>query len=457
MDPAGLTNRAPGPIRETDRNPALDVLRGFAVFGIFMVNMQFFAMPLADLVVEPVPSAAGGLDLAFWAIVKGLFEYKFVGLFSLLFGAGMAVQMRRADAAGRAFGPVYLRRLGVLAVIGLCHALFLWYGDILFIYACIGLLVFFVRGLSPRAQMIAAAVLLAVSIGIVGCFATLGAVVGGEGRFGPAFEKPEVEGTPPVGGVPERPADPGPAPVETDPWERFAATVRSVDWEDPSSVRRIEVAAYRDGPFLAALLVRGASFVVLLLVVTFGGFVFRVAGLFLLGAALMKLGFFDAARRRLHGALGAACLAAGLAGEGLGVWSFLRLGQGAGGWALAVGEWSHEIGSLLLCLGYAGAMAYLAHGPMGRALTRPLAAVGRLALTNYLLQTLVATWIMYWWGLGLFGGVGRAAQSGLVVAIFAGQVLLSMAWLSVLRVGPAEWFWRTFTYGRLQPILRRST
>ena len=145
-----------GPVKERERIVALDVLRGFALLGIFMVNMQFFAMPFGELISPDFYDGASIGDVLAWGFVKAFFEYKFISLFSLLFGAGLIIQMTRAEARGRRFVPLYLRRLLVLAVIGLVHGFGLWYGDILFVYACAGLVVFLCRRWRPKTMLIIA-------------------------------------------------------------------------------------------------------------------------------------------------------------------------------------------------------------------------------------------------------------------------------------------------------------
>jgi uncharacterized protein len=150
-----------GPIRERDRIIALDALRGFAVLGILFVNMPFFSMPVALAAGAKGLVDAPAMEEMSWAIVEILVKYKFLSLFSLLFGAGLVVQMTRAEAKGRRFVPLHLRRLGVLAAFGLAHALLLWYGDILFRYAVLGLLPLLMRKARPRTLVTVAVVLVA--------------------------------------------------------------------------------------------------------------------------------------------------------------------------------------------------------------------------------------------------------------------------------------------------------
>ncbi len=452
-----------GPVTEGRRIQVLDVIRGLAIFGIFMVNMQFFAGPLMDLLVPMIDPEATVTDRLCWLFIKVFFEYKFISIFSLLFGMGMVLQMRRRRATGRPFAPTYLRRTLVLMLIGLAHALLLWYGDILFIYSVIAFGVFWLRNLSSKVLLWLAAAGIAISIGVVGCFAVAGLVYA---QLNPPDVVEARDGAQPkhAADVPEasEPADDDQAAQETagetDPWSRYVATLRRVgDDPGPESWREVEMIAYRDGPMAATLLTRAATFGIILIMMTFGGFLFRIAGMFLLGMALMKLDFFSPNRRRWHWALCLFGLGAGLAGElgAAGLLLTLDIREGFT-WPIAFTDLIHQLASLALCLGYLGAVTLVVSSGVVRPVIEAFAAVGRLALSNYLLQTVVATGLMYWWGLGLFGEVTRVNQILLVVLIYGAQVAGSVLWLRWFTMGPCEWAWRTLTYLTLQPLLRRA-
>ena len=133
-----------------------------------------------------------------------------------------------------------------------------------------------------------------------------------------------------------------------------------------------------------------------------------------------------------------------------------HFGHTTSNWPLAmIGASLHEIGSVGTCLGIIGAVTLAVNSGLMRRVRAGVASVGRLALSNYLLQTVVSTFLMYWWGLGWFGDFTRIEQIGLVVVIYLGQVVVSVIWLRFFRMGPVEWVWRTLTYLKPQPILRR--
>ncbi|MHC4611921.1 MAG: DUF418 domain-containing protein [Planctomycetota bacterium] len=428
-----------------------------AIFGIFMVNMQFFAMPMMELFAPPVGDEATTGELVSWAIVKAFFEYKFISIFSLLFGMGMVVQMKRAEAKGRPFAPAYLRRLLVLMCVGLVHALLFWYGDILFAYSLVGLLVFVVMLFRPSTKvlLILAAVGILLSLSIVGCFGALGAITGS--KWGPPTAAPAE--TTVVEPEPEtEPAAEAEMPVVVDEtsddrWERVQAAFELIKKQDFTGWRDIEVIAYKEGPLPLALIVRAATFGIILTFMTLGGFMFRIVAMFLLGAAMMRLDFFSPRRRRWHWWLCAAGLPVGAAGELLAV-SLLATAGETITWRVASADPIHQVSSLVLCLGYIGAVTLIVNGGVLRWFTGMLAAVGRLALTNYLMQTLISTLLMYWWGFAWFADVARPQQIALVLVIYAGQVLGSVVWLRVFSIGPFEWLWRSLTYLKPQPMLR---
>ncbi|MHC4415790.1 MAG: DUF418 domain-containing protein [Planctomycetota bacterium] len=465
-----------GPVTEPERIAALDVLRGFAIFGIFMVNMQFFAMPLMDLLVPAPAGDVAAAERVSWSVVKAFFEYKFISIFSLLFGMGMVVQMRRAEARGRPFAPLYLRRTFVLMGLGLAHGLLLWYGDILFMYSWAALLLFALRRLQARLLLVLALAAVLLAVGIVGCFGAMG-VISQQWQTVPApaaaekgapegSEEPDAAMTDPQPGE----VDDEVAPVESEdqlapaedeaaaddrPWSRLTRAMQRAAAEPESDAwREIEVIAYKEGPWLGALLVRSITFGIILLMVTFGGFGFRIVGMFFLGAALMKLDFFAQKRRRWHWVLCLGGLPLGVSGELLTVWLLFSAGE-TFGWRMALSDPIHQLASLALCLGYVGAITLVVSGGLLRPFSIAMAAVGRMALSNYLLQTVVATFLMYGWGLGWFGDVSRPRQIALVCVIFGGQILASLLWLRVFSIGPFEWLWRSLTYLRMQPVLRR--
>lgn len=481
MNDSPITATA-GPIPERDRLVTLDLLRGFALFGIFMVNMQVFTMVFAEFINPTVYKNGAVVDVLAWGFVKAFFEYKFISLFSVLFGAGMVVQMTRAQAKGRPFVPTYLRRMAVLAVIGLLHGFLLWYGDILFVYSVVGTVLLLARKWRPRTLLITAGAIIGfffaiqLTIGAI-VFAVMGGVTDGDEADHQPVTEVLQEQQPvetPSGNVlaeppAEAPEQAGPADVEPQPqpWsEKNPFLARRFPWMaamfdagfDVTSERWVtaETAAYKEGPFTDATAFRALTYL-LAVVVSSLGYGWRVLATFLIGAALMKLRIFDASAGTWHRRLFFVGLGLGVPAELANVW-LTYLGATGGGTALALlGATLHEPGSLLMCLGFVGAAGMIVSAGAVPRLVRAISAVGRLALSNYLLQTVVATFLMYHWGLGYFGDVPRAWQPVLVLAIYLLQIPLSILWLRYFTIGPMEWIWRSLTYNKRQPMRRKRS
>ena len=163
LDETPLIGPPMEPVREPERIHALDVLRGFAIFGIFMVNIAFFSMPLMEAIGQGVGEETAA-DRVAHSIVKAFFEFKFVSTFSLLFGMGLVIQMSRAAKCNRPFVGLYLRRTFLLMAMGAMHGLLLWYGDILFIYSFVAILVLLIRKSRPKVMLWLAAGALVLSV-----------------------------------------------------------------------------------------------------------------------------------------------------------------------------------------------------------------------------------------------------------------------------------------------------
>ncbi len=465
-----------GPVPEPDRIVLLDVLRGLALLGIFMVNVQVFAMPFAEFVAPSFLTAGGPWsDVAAWGLTKTLFEYKFISLFSVLFGAGMVVQMTRAKAKGRPFVPTYLRRMVVLSLIGLCHGVLLWYGDILFIYSLVGTALLVARNWRPRTLFITAGSIIAffffvqLTIGMI-VYATTGGFAADADTPEPAVaaavqDEPPVD--PPAEADPDDPDDPTSEDDEPEPaWsEENPELAQRLPWlaaMQDSGFNVVsegwvtaETAAYKDGPYSSALAFRSFSYAILVVfaVFTYG---WRVLATFLIGAALMKLGVFSASAGRWHRRLFFFGMGFGIPAE-LANTVLVYLGAGERVDLAMLGATLHEPGSLAVCLGMVGAAGMMVSSGAVPKFVRAISAVGRLALSNYLLQTVVATFLMYSWGLGYFGDVPRPWQIALVFMIYALQIPLSLLWLRYFTIGPMEWIWRSLTYNKRQPMRRRRS
>ncbi|HMN95712.1 MAG TPA: DUF418 domain-containing protein [Phycisphaerales bacterium] len=427
-----------GPVRPSERVLLLDVLRGIALLGIFAVNMPLMSMPLMRGFGGPALAEDPVADQVAWFAMHWLFQLKFISLFSLLFGIGFAVQLERAVRRGAPVTGPYLRRLGVLLAIGLAHGLLVWFGDILTMYALLGAVLLFAGRLKARSLALLAGGLLLWSALLTSGLAALQTAANAQAAA-VAESAASAESDDPEG-----PGSEGAAGVAA-PLRGFGA-MHEANF-DPSSPIWIEAEtrAYAEGPFGDAMRFRSITFAIAFAVGAFG-YGWYVLALFCLGAALWKAGVMTDPRspwRRRFLWL----LPIGLVAEFAIAWAKVRAG-----WEpslpISLLEGAHLVSSAATMLGYVGlVMLWLDRAPDSSA-ARLIAAPGRMALSCYLLESLVGTAIMYHWGLGWFGDVGRPAQFALVGAIWVGLVLFANLWFRAFAFGPAEWLWRTLTYLR---------
>jgi len=398
-----VSNATFQPIAPDERIATLDVLRGLALLGILLMNMEAFVGPL-DLSTSGIDPHWQGVDRWADAFVYIFVQGKFFTLFSLLFGAGFAVMAQRAEVAGRDFTRFYLRRsLGLLGI-GLVHALLLWSGDILVVYALLSFLLLAFRE-APRAWLPVMGVL--AYLAAIGLMLLLGAL------------------------------------MLLVPDEVTAAQATHAQ-----AAIEAQRQAYGHGTYGQAVLQRlrdfGASLGALLVVGP------QVLGMFLIGSWFARSGAIahPDAHQRLFTWLRRGALPLGLALMLACTWYQPWLAPGRFDLRSAAVYGGSALAGLLMCLGY------LAWGVRWSHALRWLAPAGRMALSNYLGQSLVCTLLFYGYGLGWFEQMGRAWQLLFAVALFAAQVALSRAWLRHFRFGPMEWLWRAITYWRWPPLRR---
>lgn len=404
-----------GPITGAARIDTLDILRGFALFGILVINIQLFGMVQATLINPTATGTITGLDYAIWLVSHVLFFEKFIAIFSMLFGAGIVLMTTRAEQAGKdGVLSLHYRRMFWLLVIGLVHAYFIWPGDILVPYALVGMVIVFVRNWSPRSLMMLGVGFLVLKLAIAAAFG-----------FGiPWLPEEEIRA------------------IEADVWIPGAAQLAA------------EIAAYRGG-FAEQMPMRAAQSLNFHLFIFPTEMLHYVVALMAFGMAAMKSGFLrgewsDAAYRRAA----IVGLALGMPLIGLGVVMSERHG-----WdmlfSLYFGRMFNSAAAPLVAMAYI-ALVILATRRFAPAMKAVFTPVGRMAFSNYLAQSVVCTFIFYGHGLGLFMEVGRLGQVLVVLAVWVAMPLWSRAWLARFRFGPAEWLWRSLSYRRIQPMLRHG-
>lgn len=408
---------AAGPTPVAERIEVLDILRGFAIFGILLVNMTYYNSPVY-LIVTDLKLWSGTADQVTQWLIRFLAEGKFYSLFSFLFGLGLALQMGRAEIYGTPFVPLYVRRLFVLLLIGGLHATLLWPGDILAPYALLGFLLLLFRNRKPKTILIWAVVFLSIPVLIMG----LGFAALELGRSIPhAAEQINAQ---------------------------FARQAAEYEALVHQSLR-----VYSTGTFAEVMDQRLQDLAFMYFVLLF--MAPNIFALFLLGLYVGKRRIFLDIPSNLPFIRRVMWWGLGLGIIGNLVYATARAYANPSEPTLLAflftAAWM--FGAPALCFFYAATIVHLTQHETWRKHLSPLAAVGRTAVSNYLFQSVVCAVIFLSYGFGLYGQVGPAAGLALTILIFVVQVLISQWWAKRFQFGPVEWLWRSLTYGKRQPML----
>jgi uncharacterized protein len=422
-DPVRLEKSSLRPVAAAERIQLIDVLRGFALFGVLLANMVYLSG--TDVALTPARAAAlptARLDGYVRAVIYFFVDDKANTIFAFLFGLGFAVQMMRAEERDHRVAPVYARRLFVLLVVGCVHMFLLWYGDILHLYALMGFTLLLWRKCKDKTLLGWGAGLAVVPMAIL--FSVQWALA----RF--------------FGAVDDRSA----AQIATDnaaQWRTMDARLAAFTHGSYSDVVREHFRYNVEDYLLSPLIV---------------GFALYVLGRFLIGLYVGRRRILHEAhehlplfRRLLKWSLPFAVVGNFL----YALTSYLddhdRL-DSSSGW-VAVASFVISVGVPAMSCFYVSSIVLLFQRERWRRRLMWLAPVGRMALTNYLTQTLCHLFIFYGFaGLGLMGRVGTTPCVPISLAIFALQIFYSRWWLARFRFGPCEWLWRTLTYGKRQPM-----
>ena len=416
-----------GPMKPSERIAEMDVLRGLALLGICVINLPGFFTPYAlesSGAVELFPSR---VDKAAEWLVNFFGSGKFNSMFSFLFGVGFAIQMDRAQAKNAPFAGMYFRRLLGLFAFGLAHAIFLWDGDVLHVYAALGIPLIFARKLADGWLWLLVVLCLLVPIGrmFLGMARDEKPSATPQQLLNRGLDELRIYGKGEYT-VPRVDTD-----KKTGDLKPPLHVVGKGSYPEVVSDRTHKLARdYREGaawfwPVLGTTLVVG--FIVgrrrifqdipghlpMIRKITWwsGAIGFLIAGVFATAILLAPRG-----EQRI---------------------SVLP----------AIGMLCYMIGRPILCAFYMGVVVLLAQKPTWRSAMQPLATVGRMPLTNYLMQSVIASFLFYGYGLGLYYRIGPAVAVLIAFTIFAAQVAYSHWWMARFRFGPAEWLWRTLTYG----------
>ncbi|MFS0688461.1 DUF418 domain-containing protein [Sporosarcina sp. 179-K 8C2 HS] len=379
-----------------NRIESLDILRGFALLGIFIANMLTFHSPY--FYIDPHSYFSTPSDVASYKLINLFVEASFYPIFAMMFGYGLNMQYEKAIANGTSYVPMMARRMAILMGFGLIHALFIWSGDVLFTYALMGFIMLAVVRVPKRWLL-----WIALIVYLLPTFLFIGGVY---------------------------------LLTKHDPNKLMEGFV---------DIQRIELAitAYAHGTYGEALVFRISEWLFIGLTNSFIG-IFMVLPLIMLGAAFSKWKLFERAAvlKGRIAVVGIITLAAGI---------FIKSWPYIDGYEFYNRLIQQLIGGPILAIGYACVIILLCTLPIFRTIFRPIGKAGRLSLTTYLMQSIIATFLFYGYGFGLYGKVDLETGTMIAVGIFAIQVIFAELWLLKFRMGPFEWLWRKGVYGKNMP------
>lgn len=436
---AAAPARPPQPVAKADRIQTIDMIRGVALLGILMMNIPGFGFLGSGF--RTLMNNPQGIDFYTFAVVGTAFEGTMRGLFSMLFGAGMVLFTRNKHelADGPTVAEYYYRRLLWLVLFGVFNAyVLLWFGDILFFYGLIGMVLYPFR--KTKAPW-----LIGLAIVVIGINAIRTEIWYSElraNRMGyletVRLEKAHKKPT-------EKQKEAKAA------WEKFEKNFKPDPKKDAKELKEMRG---NYGTVFAHLLPRNSR--IETNETYFGSWDMLL--MMLIGMALLQWGFFS---NKLSTSAYALTL---LFGYGIGIpisWFYVHSQVG---WIQHVGATVdnyrtipfqlYDIRRVLLALGHASLVILIYRSQLVPWLMRALTAVGQMAFTNYLMQSILCTLFFYGYGLGYYGKLAYHQLYYVVGAIWLFQLILSPIWLTYFRFGPFEWVWRSLTYWHPQPMRR---
>lgn len=394
-------NQILNPVSEQERMISLDMMRGFAILGIYLVNMLSFHSPYPYI--DPKEWFSGPADYTTYTFIDIFIQASFYTLFSLLFGYSLVLFREKAMIKGLNFRRMAIRRLTLLFLIGVVHAFLIWHGDILITYALLGFLFLLFIGMKGKTLMITGFLLYTIPNILLSLLLLL-AVSFSSGEELSVFDATAAE------------------------------TAKQV---------------YQNGSFYEITLQRMNDWYAVNNLVSLPIMLISIFPLFLIGGGAAKLKWFENPqknRKMLRNVLIASLL------FGL----FIKLIPYMFTRNAATDYIQDIFGGPLLAIGYGIGIALLAEKSIATRILLSLSWVGRMSMSNYLFQSILSTLIFYQYGLGFYGEISVFAGTLLVVLIFIFQILFSRFWMMRFLYGPVEWLWRGFTYFRV-PRLKRSS
>ena len=424
------------PLTQSERIEALDILRGIAVLGILLMNIVGFGLPWA----YENPTVAGGMDAPnywAWAIPVLFFEGTMRGIFSLLFGASIVLLTDRMEKSGAGLktADIHFRRMLWMLLFGVIHwALLLWIGEILFAYSIGGLILFAFRKMAPKYLLMIAGALLITSV--------VTSALQHQSLLETSRAAAEASNAKSLGAklTKEQQA------VITE-WQT-AKSEFSPKAEDLEPIMEIHRGGYIEavvGQFPMSYEFQWTYLPWWL--------IFDMISFMMIGMAFLGTGILSGHKSRKFYAF--MMVGGYVVGLPLNIME-LQIFQSSGFSMLGFSQASitYEISRLAMVIGHLGLFLSIIRSGLLKRVQSVLAAVGQMALTNYIAQTLICTGLFFGFGFGLFNKMERHELFFVVAAIWTVELMWSPIWLKYYRFGPLEWLWRSLTYWERQPMRR---
>jgi uncharacterized protein len=420
------------PVRDDERIQTLDILRGAALLGILLMNILAFGLPMAAYSNPTIAGGSTGPNLWAWILQWILFEGKMRGIFSIMFGAGIYLLTSRVEARGGPAADIHFRRSLWLMLFGIVHSFAIWWGDILFPYALMALVAFPFRKLSTRGLWIIIAIQFTVM--------TAGMLFDNHSTR-ELRDKAEAIEKKAAGGAKL-------TTEETDTQKEWADKKKELypDKEKLDKEIKAHQGSYIDARKYEAKQVMGFHAMPI-----YSPYQWDVLGMIFLGFVLIRTGVLGGERPTgFYAKLAASGYLVGIAIGAWTVWGMIAVKFDP----LNSGPYfaAYEIQRLAVTLAHISLLVLITRVAMFRPLTNTLAAVGKMAFSNYIATSLICTTIFYGYGFGLYAKLERHQLYYVVAGVWAINLIWSPLWLRSFRFGPLEWCWRSLTYWQRQPM-----
>lgn len=428
---------AAGPVTERDRHMSLDALRGFALLGILLMNIVGFGLHLSAYDNPTAAGGATGWNLGAWVAMHILAEGKMRALFSLMFGAGIVLMTSRMEERGGVnSADIYYRRNLWLLLFGILHAYLLWHGEVLYTYAMCSLILYPFRHMSAKRLLAIAGVIVLLTAAL-----NIGMALKTRSTIEKALQAVAAEAAGKALTDEQRSAK--------EEWEKIRKE------NSPTKADLEKDAKAWQGNFFSSLKARAAVVGMFHSTPFYHPWNLDSWSMMIAGMAFLKLGILTGERTyRFYAWLA-------LVGYGIGIpvntaTAWLRVDSGFDVVTKYFTGTTYDVGRLSIALAHLGVIMIVCKGGWLRWLMSRLAATGQMALTNYVMQSVICSTLFCGYGFGLYARLERIELYGVVAAVWVFQMIASPIWLKYYQFGPLEWGWRALTYWK-RPALRRPS